>query len=70
VLAQSVTAFPPVVGYGQRLAAFGHNSIPPHEIPGFREDPGIGPAEPGLPATPHQTWPDREHAVRLQVQVP
>ena len=41
VLPQTVAAFPPVVGDGQRLAALGHNSI--------------GPAEPGLPATPHQT---------------
>jgi hypothetical protein len=41
VLAQKGAAFPPVVGDGQHLAAFGHNSL--------------GPAKPGLPATPHQT---------------
>jgi len=51
VLAQTVAALPPAVGDGQLLAAFGDDSI--------------GPAEPGLPATSHQTWPDREHAVRL-----
>ena len=39
VLTQTVAAFPPVVGDGQRLAAFGHNQI--------------GPAEPDLPATPN-----------------
>ena len=49
VLAEKGAAFSPVVGDGQCLAAFGHNSP--------------GPAKPGLPATPHQT--DREHAVRL-----
>jgi len=38
VLAQKVVASPPAVGDGQRPAACGHNSI--------------GPAEPGLPATP------------------
>src|SRR5262249_37430943 len=36
----TVAAFPPVVGDGQRLATFG--------------DKSIGPAEPGLPAPPHQ----------------
>ncbi|HKA49943.1 MAG TPA: hypothetical protein VKK19_10190 [Candidatus Dormibacteraeota bacterium] len=40
MLAQKVTAFPSVVGDGQRLAAFGHNSL--------------GPAEPALPATPQR----------------
>ena len=34
------SCLPPVVGDGQRRAAFGHNSL--------------GPAKPGLPATPHQ----------------
>src|SRR5262249_55004370 len=51
---QTVAAFPPAVGDGQRLAAFGHNSI--------------GPAEPGLPPTLHPTCPDREYAVRLRLQ--
>src|SRR5215467_3687743 len=35
---------------GRRLGVGGNNSYPPHEIWGFRGDPGYGPAKPGLPA--------------------
>src|SRR5262249_41895630 len=51
---RKVAALSLVVVDGQRSAAFGHNSIPPHEIWGFRGHRGLGRAERGLPATHQQ----------------